>query len=67
MSWGKKNLTPEQAKKLRELSEDRVLTLTEQWMLDRLDGATTCRYCRLPMDGPKSCPRCAPFKRPVGG
>ncbi len=63
MSWGKKTLTPEQTAKLRELSDDKKLDLTEQWMLDRLNGETVCRYCRQPMDGPRSCGRCEFLKR----
>jgi hypothetical protein len=64
MSFGKKTLTGPDIQVLQGLSERQKLELTEQYMLDRIHGRTTCRFCRQPLDDPRySCPKCSIYKR----
>jgi hypothetical protein len=62
MAWGKKKLTAEQVAQLQLLSEDQKIGDIENWMIDRLDGKKTCRFCRQPANEPASCIRCRYLK-----
>ena len=63
MSFGKKSLTGKDIAKLQTDNENARLHLTEQYMLDKMDGRTSCRFCLNLLDGPKSCPKCSIFKK----
>lgn len=63
MSFGKKSLTGRDIAKLQRDNETMHVHLTEQFMLDKMEDRSTCRFCRLPLDGPRSCSKCAIFKK----
>jgi hypothetical protein len=64
MAFGKKNLSGPNIQALQKCNDRAKMLLTEQYILDKLDGRTTCRFCRQPLALEPSCPKCSIYKRP---
>lgn len=63
MSFGKKKLDGLDHRKLQNLTPEEMVRLTEQFILDRLNGRWNCPYCKQALDKEPSCPKCIIFKR----